>query len=310
MKFASPEVGWIRGLRCLTSAFRAMLLLLVSITVIRAQTIDTAVADLKRLVDEGDFEAATSLALRTESSNAAASQSFEFQFMKGVALQQIASCGNVPKEQHAKAIAEATAAYSRATQLRPQSVATLNNLAALNATAGLDERARDEYERAVKLAAENADPKLEAYALNYANYLENRDGDAAIRQAVIAMKAPHSGAESRWLLANLYTRYQPEALLPFARTLYDEGRTAQVRQLAIAQSGNVKLPTADRVNWLSLLALSLSRDALAQQTFDADSVVGSLKSMAADDVRVGATQLALALTDPPSDSLRTPDPLR
>ena len=279
-----------------------MLLLLVSTTVIEAQTIDTAVADLKRLVNEGDYEAAASLAVRTEGSNADAAQSFEFQFMRGVALQQIASGGNVPAERRAKAIAEANAAYGRAAQLRPQSVATLNNLAVLNAAAGLDERARDEYERAVKLAAENADPKLEAYALNYANYLENRDGDAAIRQAVIAMKAPHSGAESRGLLASLYARYQPEALLPFARTLYDEGRTAQVRQLALAQSGNVKLPTAARVNWLSLLALSLSRDALAQKAFDVDSVVGPLKSMAADDVRTVAMQLALVLTDPPPDS--------
>src|SRR5262249_54079815 len=149
-------------------------------------------------------------------------------------------------------------AYERAAELQPSSLATLNNLAVLFAGANRETEAKQYYQRAVPTAAEKGDPNLETYALNYAEFLRDRDGAEAIRQATLAFKAPNSSAESRDLLVDLYARYQPAQLLPFARTLLDEGRTARVRALAIDYATKPTVAPEQRRDWFNLIALSIA----------------------------------------------------
>jgi hypothetical protein len=267
-----------------------------------AQTgeIEAVVDRVKRLVEGGQYAEAI---VATEQVGATVSDGrpgFELQFLRGVAAQRLADDSTQSPATRSRAFAQSQAAYERASQLRPTSLATLNNLGALNASAGRDSEAVDYYRRAATLAVINRDPNLETYAFNFAEFLKDRDGEEAVRQALIAVGAPNSGAESRDLLAKLYARYQPAKLLPFARTMFEEGRIGRVRELAVTNIKDSALESGVRREWFTLLALTMARDTLGQATYDPGMTLDQLSFLsAADPIAPAAKQLLQAIREPP-----------
>jgi hypothetical protein len=274
-----------------------LLLVAMSASPANAQA-PTAVTSAQRLIATARYDDAVALVEAAE--REAGAPTFELEFMKGVAWQESAGRAGLSPEQRNAELQRARAAYERAWGLRPGSVATLNNLAALDAAAGRDREARQYYERALATARENTDPRLETYALNYARFLLDRgDGRAAAQQAEIAMKAG-SSSESRELLASLYERDAPAALLPLYRTLLDEGRTTEVTDTAIRKVLDTRLGADDRREWLNLTALAMARDVRARASYELGPTLQALRQApAGDPLSPGAMQLEIAALKPP-----------
>jgi tetratricopeptide (TPR) repeat protein len=280
----------------------ALVLALLAAFTVSGQTDPTSVdtSRIKTLIDARHYQEAVAMADRAEDSASSPKAKFDLAFLKGTAWQELAGEARQSQAERTRAFAEAQRAYERAAELQPSSLATLNNLAVLYASANRDAEARQYYQRAVSTAAQQGDPNLETYALNFADFLRDRDGQEAIRQATIALKAPNSGAESRDLLVDLYSRYQPSQLLPFARTLLDEGRTARVRDLAVDYAAKTTVAPDLRRDWFSLIALSIARDTLGTKAFDPQPTLARLNQIAGDDpFNVPARQLAVAIREPP-----------
>jgi hypothetical protein len=259
------------------------------------------VGRIKALVEGGRFGEALIVVGQVEALVVDPRAGFELQFLKGAAAQQLANDRTQPPAIRADALTQAQAAYQRARQLRPESLATLYNLAALSASAGRVQEATDYYREVTTRAVGTRDANLETYAFNYAQFLKDRDGDEAIRLAEIAVKAPNSGAESRDLLSALYARYQPPRLLPFARVLLDEGRSAKVHELALVNIKVVELAPGVRRDWFCLLALTMARDALGQITYEAGPTLAKLSDFSANDpLAPAARQLVQAVKEPPA----------
>ena len=279
------------------SALAVQLLLVAMFVAPASAQTSTAVADAQRLIAAARYDDAVAL---VEAAERQGGPSFELEFMKGVAWQESAERAGLPAEQRSIELQRARAAYERAWRFRPGSVATLNNLAALDAAAGRDREARQYYERAIATAQANADPKLETSAINYARFLLDRgDGKEAAQQAEIAMKAG-SSSESRELLASLYERDAPAALLPLYRTLLDEGRTTEVTDTATKKVLDARLSADDRREWLNLTALAMARDVRARASYDLGTTLKALTQAPPDDpLRPGAVQLERAVLEPP-----------
>jgi hypothetical protein len=255
---------------------------------------------IRGLIDSRQYREAVAMADLAEDKASSSKEKFDLAFLKGTAWQDLAGDEKQPQADRTKAFAEAQRSYERAAELLPSSLATLNNLAVLFASANRETEAKQYYQRAVSTAAEKGDPNLETYALNYAEFLKDRDGAEAIRQATLAFKAPNSGAESRDVLVDLYSRYQPAQLLPFARTLLDEGRTARVRALAVDYATKPTVAPDQRRDWFNLIALSIARDTLATKAFDPQPTLSLLNQIPSDDAfNLPARQLTMAIREPP-----------
>lgn len=281
--------------------FGAGLLLALSIAfTASAQPTGTDTGRIKTLIDSRHYQEAVAMADLAEDKASSFKEKFDLAFLKGTAWQELADDQRQPQAERTRAFSEAQRAYERAAELQPSSLATLNNLALLFASANRDEEARQYCQRAVSTAAQQGDPNLETYALNFAEFLRDRDGDEAIRQANIAVKAPNSGADSRNLLVDLYSRYQPSQLLPFAKRLLDEGRTTKVRQLAVEYATKSNVASEERRDWFGLIAVSIARDTLGAKAFNPQSTLAQLKQISGDDpFNVPARQLTIAISDPP-----------
>jgi hypothetical protein len=252
------------------------------------------VGDSQKLIAAARYDEAVSL---IEQAQRGAAPTFELEFMKGVAWQQRAADARLSPQERNGLLARANEAYRSAQALRPASLATLNNRAALAATAGRDQEARDLYGQAVARARETKDPNLETYAINYAEFLRDRDRDAAIEYARVAMQAGSSPA-SRDLLAELYAR-TPGALLPFYRTLLDEGRTTDVTGVAVKNVLDETLDADTRREWLNLVAVAMTRDVRARVSYDPQPTLTLLRAARdADPLRVGTRQLEAAVSAP------------
>jgi hypothetical protein len=248
----------------------------------------------QRLIAAARYDDAVAL---IEQAERAAAPSFELEFMKGVAWQQKAADARLPPAERNGLLERANEAYRSAQALRPTSIATLNNRAALAATAGREQEARDLYGQTVEMARETKDPNLETYAINYAEFLRDRDAGAAIEYARIAMQAGPSPA-SRELLSNLYAR-TPGALLPFYRTLLDEGRTTEVTGVAVKNVLDETLGADIRREWLNLVADAMARDVRARVAYDPRPTLALLQAAReADPLRVGTRQLEAAVIAP------------
>ena len=230
-----------------------------------------------------------------------ADEQFRRQFAAGVEAQQRAEDSQQTLAQRAAVLAQAGQAYTQALRLRPDSIATLNNLGALNASLGNGAAAREYYRQAVAVAQKSADPKLEGYALNYAEYLEASKDPEALPIARIAFNVPGSSGESRELLARLYAKQAPQSLLPFCVTLLDQGFTQQVRQLAIVRANDDARATDIRSDWLILFAVTVARDALGAVGFDPATAVSALKAAADDPTSPGIKELQAAVRQPTGD---------
>ena len=257
---------------------------------------NTDAASIQRLIEMGEYSRATSAV--DETSNA--EEIFDLQFLKGLAWQQIAESSPLGSEQRNRAFASAESAYERAAQLRPQSSATLNNLAALNGSAGREQDARRYYSRAIEMAQKADDPKSAGYALNYSRYLEDKDAGEALRLAKLACNVPEPSVDAREQLAKLYRKYDPGQLLPYAVTLLKGGFTEQVQNLSIAGARDSKLAEGTRREWLNLLALALAQVATSGIAFDAAPVLAQLQAIPqGDPVGAGARELDTAVHEPP-----------
>jgi hypothetical protein len=290
------SIWYMAGTRLNSSAATALFMTMAMFFATENALGNTDAASIQRLIEIGEYSKAASAV--DEVSNA--EESFELQFLKGLAWQQIAESSSPGSEQRNAAFANAKHAYERAAQLRPQSSATLNNLGALNASAGRDQDARRYYSSAIEMAQKADDPKAAGYALNFSRYLEDKDGAEALRLAKLASDVPEPSIAAREQIARLYGKHDPAQLLPYAVTLLKDGLTEQVKTLSVAGARDVTLVENARREWLKLLALALAQDAKSSITFDAAPVLGQLRAIPqTDPVSPGAKELDVAVNAPP-----------
>jgi len=227
-----------------------------------------------------------------------ADEAFVENFTAGVKAQQAASTPETSGPQRERTLQQAEQAYKKALSVRPSSIATLNNLGTLYAATDRDALARDYYRNAVSTAQKTNDPKLEGYALNYAEYLETRDPKEALAIANIAFRAPGSGTESRELLGRLYAKADPAGLITFCRALLDEGSTDQVLTLATANAKDLGRTAEAHGDWLIMTAVALAQSAAGKAAFDPVAIVSTLTPTTGEDPAI--LQLQRAVKDPPA----------
>jgi tetratricopeptide (TPR) repeat protein len=286
----------LRSYRLASLSLAAMLLLAQPVM---AESASTVAAQARSLLKQRQTDAAIELLEKTRDE---AEPDRELAFLRGVAYQQRAM--TTQGEARESALHEAEAAYREATldaggtgvpdTKQSQSAAVDNNLAALYASTGNDEKARAYYQRAI----DASDARRGYYALNYARYLESRDVDEAVAMARLAVSAAPHSAEVRDYAGQLFYAHRIDAMLPFAGHLAQQGYSDETTRWALQclQLGN--RPQKEREAWLVLLGHNAVVSARFKQ--ELGTLREALAPLLSDDaIGLGARQLQSVLSEPP-----------
>jgi hypothetical protein len=186
--------------------------------------------------------------------------------------------------------------YTRALKLSPESGAIMSNLALLEASVGADAAARSMFEAAVRAK----DDRRATYALNYARYLLDRDPAAARTYAWMAVKASPENKTAHDLLLDTYKAGPRSDLVAFLASELDAGRTTSVLATTLDTLAAPGATGGAGDQLITLAAAAIAADRVLLSAGPGEAAMGKLAKLAQDsDVRAGAAQLRLALTDPP-----------
>jgi Flp pilus assembly protein TadD, contains TPR repeats len=181
------------------------------------------------------------------------------------------------------AIAESEKFYKRALALRPDSAATLNNLAQLYVQTGRQSEASELLHRAVSLKDQQSD----ITAQNYAAVLESKGDTASSSQyyAMVAASQPGNLDAYERAVAG-YLKADPKGLGGYLWDSLKAGQVLRVQQSAIGALQQREWEPEQRRELLALVAASLSqqsydpakyKDTFAAEnlgTFAGDAVIG------------------------------------
>jgi len=187
------------------------------------------------------------------------------------------------------AIAESEKFYKRALALRPDSAATLNNLAQLYVQTGRENEAPELLRKAVSLKDQQSD----ITAQNYAAVLESK-GDTASASEYYAMVATSEpgNMDAYEKAVGGYLKADPKGLGGYLWDLLKAGQVLRVQQSAIRALQQREWEPEQRRELLSLVAASLSQQRYDPAKYEDTFAAKNLGSFAGDAViGKGVTEL-------------------